>query len=64
MTNDPEIDKNAKLFNHLTYEEAYNIANNGAKVIHKDALIYASKGNIPIYIKKLLGNKSGTLISK
>lgn len=62
MTGDPKEDNNAILLSSLSYDEAIEIAKNGAKVIHAKAIPYAKEKKIPIYVKNLFGNKSGTII--
>lgn len=64
MTSDPNKDLNAQLLKKLSYDEAYDIACNGAKVIHKKAIKYAKEANIPIMVKNLFGEMEGTLITK
>lgn len=54
MTNDPRIDKNAKLIEEISYSKAYNMALKGAKVIHHKAIKYPQEKNVPIYIKNIL----------
>lgn len=62
MTNDPKIDCNAHIISDLTYDEAYEMAINGAKVINPDAILYAKKKQVPIRIKGLYGTTNGTII--
>ncbi len=64
MTGDPKEDNNVQLISYLTYDEALDIANSGAKVIHAKAIPFAKNKNIPIHIKNLFGNKNGTIIKK
>lgn len=63
MTADPKIVNEAKVIKNISYNEVYQLADHGAKVIHPEAVSYARKGNIPIYIKNASTNSKGTLIS-
>lgn len=63
MTNDPNIDPTATLIEDISYDNAYNMAINGAKVIHEKAIIYAKNKNIPIVVKNILKNNKGTTIN-
>lgn len=63
MTNDPNIDPNATLIKHISYDDAYRMATSGAKVIHDKAIVYAKNKNIPIVVKNILKNNEGTTIS-
>lgn len=62
MTADPRIVKKANLIKTISYEEVFQLADQGAKVIHPKAIIYASSKNIPIYIKNTLNDCEGTVI--
>lgn len=63
MTADPKIVEKATVINNISYSEVFQLADEGAKVIHPKAVSYAMKGNIPIYIKNTLSDAKGTLIS-
>lgn len=63
MTADPRIVPDAKVINRISYNEVFQLADQGAKVIHPRAVEYAMKGNIPLYIKNTLSNAPGTIIS-
>ena len=63
LTSDPNIDPNAKLIENLTYDKAYDMAINGAKVIHPKAILYVKEKGIPMYIKNVLKDEKGTLIN-
>ncbi len=62
MDSDPDIFNDAILYEEISYDDAYYLACNGAKVICSKAISYAKKKNIPIYIKNTLKNNTGTLI--
>ncbi len=63
MTADPRIVKEATLINSITYNEIFQLADQGAKVIHPRAVDCARKANIPILIKNTMSNCKGTLVS-
>jgi len=50
MTADPKVCPNAKVIEMLTYEEAYELAYFGAKVLYPKTILPAKKKNIPIRI--------------
>lgn len=63
MTADPRIVKEAYLIDEISYNEVFQFAEQGAKVIHKSAVDIAMKANIPLIIRNTLSNSKGTLIS-
>lgn len=63
MTADPRIVHNATVLKHIEYSEVFQIANEGAKVIHPRAVEIAMRANIPIVIKNTMNDSPGTLVS-
>lgn len=63
MTADPRIVDDAHLIETMSYNEVFQFADQGAKVIHPRAVEYAMKVNIPVYIKNTMSNSKGTLIT-
>ncbi|MGN0026801.1 MAG: aspartate kinase [Clostridium sp.] len=63
MTADPRIVKDATLISSISYNEIFQLADQGAKVIHPRAVDCARKANIPILIKNTMNNCKGTLIN-
>jgi len=63
MTADPRMVPNATVLKHLTYSEVFQMADQGAKVIHPRAVEIAMSGNIPLIIKNVNGNGPGTMVS-
>lgn len=63
MTADPRIVEKANLIQNISYEEVFQLANQGAKVIHPKAVNFAKESNIPIYIKNTMKDSEGTLIN-
>lgn len=62
MTADPRVVEDASLINEMTYNEVFQLADHGAKVIHPKAVEIAKKGNIPLVIKNTMSNCKGTMI--
>lgn len=60
---DPKLVPDAKFIDNISYENMYNLALNGAKIIHPLAVLMGAKFNIPIRITSTETNVSGTLIS-
>lgn len=50
MTADPDIVKDAKIVTHLSYEAALLLASKGARVLHPEAVNWASKYQTPIKV--------------
>lgn len=63
MTADPRIVKDASLINVLSYDEVFQLADQGAKVIHPNAVEIAKAGNIPLVIKNTMNDCEGTIIN-
>lgn len=63
MTADPRVEPNAKVLDYIDYEEVFQMADKGAKVIHPRAVQIAKDGNITLAIKNTLNPKhEGTKI--
>lgn len=62
MTADPRIVHDAKLIKSVCYSEVYQLAEDGAKVIHPRAIEIAQRSNIILKIKNTLNNCKGTVI--
>lgn len=63
MTADPRIVSDASLIKKMSYDEVFQFADQGAKVIHPRAVEIARKYNIPLVIKNTLSNCDGTIIN-
>lgn len=63
MTADPRIVPEAKMIDKISYNEVFQFADQGAKVIHPRAVEFAMRGNVPIYIKNTMSDAKGTLIT-
>ena len=63
MTADPRMVKDATVIDIISYDEIFQIADQGAKVIHPRAVEVAREKNIPIVIKNTLTDSKGTLIN-
>ncbi len=62
MTADPRMVEDASLINEMTYNEGFQLADQGAKVIHPNAVALAKKGNVPLVIKNTMNDSKGTMI--
>ena len=63
MTADPNIVPNARIIDEISYNEVFQLADQGAKVIHPRAVEYALAGNIPLIIKNTASDAPGTVIT-
>lgn len=63
MTADPRIVPEAKVIEKISYNEIFQFADQGARVIHPRAVEYAMRGNVPILIRNTMSNAPGTLIT-
>lgn len=62
MTADPRIVSDATLIEEISYNEVFQFADQGAKVIHPRAVEIAMKANVPLVIKNTLSDCKGTII--
>jgi aspartate kinase len=62
MTADPRIVSEATLIKKISYDEIFQFADQGAKVIHPRAVEISKKYNIPLVIKNTMNNCDGTVI--
>lgn len=63
MTADPRIVSDAALIEEISYIEVFHLADQGAKVIHPEAIEIAMRSNIPLVIKNTLSDCGGTVIN-
>lgn len=63
MTADPRIVPEAKVIEKISYNEVFQFAEQGAKVIHPRAVEYAMRGNVPLLIKNTMSDAPGTIIT-
>ncbi len=63
MTADPRIVSDASLIENISYDEVFQFADQGAKVIHPRAIEISKRYNIPLVIKNTLSDCNGTTIS-
>jgi aspartate kinase len=62
MTADPRIVKEASLIKQISYNEVFQFADQGAKVIHPRAVEVAMNSNILLSIKNTMNDSEGTII--
>lgn len=63
MTADPRIVPDAMVMKTVYYNEIFQMAEYGSKVIHPRAVEVAMRSSIPLLIKNTMTNSSGTLIT-
>ncbi|MCI1943929.1 aspartate kinase [Clostridium luticellarii] len=63
MTADPRIVSDASLIEKISYNEVFQMADQGAKVIHPRAVRIAMNGNVPLVVKNTLNDGKGTVIT-
>ncbi|MDD4797462.1 MAG: aspartate kinase [Eubacteriales bacterium] len=63
MTADPALLPEARVLSGVSYAEVFQMADNGAKVIHPKAVELAMRGNIPLVVRNTFNEKPGTRIS-
>lgn len=64
MTADPNVCEKARIIPAISYMEVFQMADNGAKVIHPRAVEYAMRANIPLVIKNTFSDEPGTYIKQ
>ncbi|MGB9678615.1 MAG: aspartate kinase [Thermoanaerobacteraceae bacterium] len=64
MTADPRIVSNAHILKKISYNEVFQFAEEGAKVIHPRAVEIAMRGNVPLVIKNTMSDSQGTVITQ
>lgn len=62
MTADPKIQPNARTIESINYDEVFQMAETGAKVIHPRAVEVAKNSNIVLKIKNTLSEGEGTSV--
>ena len=63
MTADPKIVPDARVMDTIFYNEVFQMAEYGAKVLHHKAVEIAMRSNIPIVIRNTNSDYNGTLIT-
>lgn len=63
MTADPKIVPDARVMDTIYYNEVFQMAEYGAKVLHPRAVEIAMRSNIPIVIRNTNSDYNGTLIT-
>jgi aspartate kinase len=64
MTADPRICKSAQIIDEISYNEVFQMAGSGAKVIHPRAVEVARRAGIPLIIKNTFTDSRGTSIKR
>jgi len=63
MTADPRIVENANVLESVTYDEVYQMAIYGAKVVDHNAVAIARRSKKPLVIKNTFSSAKGTIIA-
>lgn len=63
MTADPRLLPEARVISDVSYNEVFQMADHGAKVIHTKAVEIAMRGNIPLIVRNTKNDSLGTRIS-
>ena len=63
MTADPRLLAQARIISDVSYNEVFQMADHGAKVIHTKAVEIAMSGNVPLIIRNTGNDTKGTRIS-
>lgn len=63
MTTDPKYCTQARTLSAISYQEVFQMADSGAKVIHKGAVEVARRAGIPLIIKNTFSDHEGTAIT-
>lgn len=63
MTADPKVVPNAVVMDRISYQEVFQMADEGAKVIHPNAVEIAMRSGIPLIIKNTFADHPGTIIT-
>lgn len=63
MTADPRLLPEARVIADVSYNEVFQMADQGAKVIHPKAVEIAMRGNVPLIVRNTMTDHTGTRIS-
>lgn len=63
-TADPNIVPNARKLEKISYEEMMEMASLGAKILQTRSVQFATKYNIPLYVKSSFKDVEGTLLTR
>jgi aspartate kinase len=63
MTADPRLLPEARVLSDVSYNEVFQMADHGAKVIHPKAVEIAMRGNVPLIVRNTMSDAAGTRIS-
>ena len=59
---DPNCNKNAVKYETITYDKMIEMAESGAKVLHKKCVEMAKNNNVPIIVKSTFKENNGTIV--
>ncbi len=61
-TADPNIVQDARKLKQISYEEMFELASSGAKVLQTRSVLFGMKFGIPIHVRSSFNNKEGTMV--
>ncbi|MGB9591119.1 MAG: aspartate kinase, partial [Candidatus Kryptoniota bacterium] len=61
-TADPGIVPDARKLKRVSYEEMFELASSGAKVLQARSVLFGMKFGIPIHVRSSFNNKEGTMV--
>lgn len=64
MTTNPEICKDARKINRLSYDEMLELASGGAQVLYNRSVEFAKNYNVTLHVRGTFTDKKGTIIQK
>jgi aspartate kinase len=64
MTTNPDVAKDAKKIDFLTYDEMLELASGGAQVLYNRSVEYAKNYNVVLHVRGTFTDKKGTIIKK
>ncbi|HRU39552.1 MAG TPA: aspartate kinase, partial [Candidatus Goldiibacteriota bacterium] len=64
LTTNPEVVKDARKIDFLSYDEMLELASGGAQVLYNRSVEYAKNYNVVLHVRGTFTNKKGTIIKK
>lgn len=64
MTTDPRVTNDAKILKQVSYDEVFQMAESGAKVIHPRAVEIARRSGVKMVIRNTFSDEAGTSITQ
>lgn len=64
MTADPDTCGDVRVLDHVQYEELFQMARHGAKVVHPAAAEMAMEAGVPLLVRNTFSDAAGTLVAE